>query len=125
MPWQVAVDRLYRLLQERRPEESISHKTMPSFEAHRAFVESHPYAHWYMIHAAHHIVGAVYLTHAREVGIGILIDHRHSGYARAALAELRRLHPGPLLANINPSNTKSLELFKSLGARLIQHTYEF
>lgn len=106
---------LYQLLAERRPEESISHRAMPTWAEHMAFVKSRPYAAWYVI-AAGDLVGACYLTHACEIGIGILREFRGNGYAKAAIAELMRLHPRPeYLANIAPRNLVSLKLFESIG----------
>ena len=40
---------LYELLAERNPEQNISHKAMPSFDEHCAFVASKPYQAWYLI----------------------------------------------------------------------------
>ena len=40
------------------------------------------------------------------------------------IAKLRELHPGPLLANVNPANAPSHKLWESLGGKIIQVTYE-
>lgn len=116
------VRRLYTLLAERTPEQSISHKAMPSFEAHSSFVWSSPYLCWYEI-VAMEPVGAIYVTHAREVGIHILKAHRHHHYATAALAALREEHPGRLWANVAPRNTASIEFFTKHG-KLRRLTYD-
>ena len=113
---------LYRLLSERTPEQSISHKDMPTFRDHCAFVRSKPYPYWYVIRDYSH-VGAVYLSKAREIGIGILREHQRKGYGRAAVLKLMDLYPGPFLANINPSNDASIAFWKSLGFTLKQVTY--
>jgi hypothetical protein len=42
---------LFDLLRERTPEQSISHKVMPTFDEHSAFYHSIPYAAWYAIKA--------------------------------------------------------------------------
>lgn len=139
----VAEKILYDLLIERTPEQSISHKEMPSYEQHQAFVRSQPYLAWYLIEEAEIIyrdgaspyaagiesgpvsyVGSVYLTRLREVGIFVFEQYKHSGYGTKALAEIRRLHPGRILANINPTNTESRLFFQKHGAKLIQLTYE-
>lgn len=113
---------LYEHLAERTPAQSISHKEMPTWLQHCAFIARRPYAAWYLVQSCN-IVGNIYLTERREVGIHIIGGVRGKGYGHEALGELRRLHPGPLLANINPTNEQSIAFFKRHGARLLQYTY--
>jgi len=128
---------LYELLQERPPEANISHRQMPSYEAHKAFVASRPYKAWYLIEDRPETyeaaffelqrlerVGSVALTRANEVAVAIFATHQRKGYAFRAVTLLRERHPGPLLANVAPGNTRSHALFLKLGARVIQHTYQ-
>lgn len=123
--FEVACVVLFQLLRQRRPQESISHKVMPEWEAHCAFVASRPYAAWYLIEGDGLYRGAVYLSKQREIGIGVLLAARKRGYAEAAIRELMRRHPGRFLANINPMNEASIWLFQKLGfsAEPIQITY--
>lgn len=114
---------LYRLLEERHPTQNISHKELPSIEEHITFVRSKPYLAWYYITTDVAIVGSIYLTRNREVGIGIIKAHQGKGYGTKALAELSRLHPGRMLANINPDNAASLAFFHSQGFKPLQVTY--
>lgn len=118
-----AIDILFRLLEEREPVESISHRGMPSFAQHCEFVRSRPYLAWYLIEADGEIVGATYLSHQREIGISIFLTHRRKGYARQAIKLLMERHPGRFLANVNPANRKSIELFASFGFNHLQNTY--
>lgn len=118
---QSAVDVLWHLLREREPYQSISHKKMPTVAEHKAFIASRPYTAWYLIDCGD-IVGATYLTERREVGISILRKFRGNGYGRTAVLEMLKLHPGPLLANINPSNRPSLDMFRDLGFVHVQNT---
>lgn len=119
-----SVGLLFNLLREREPHQNISHKRMPTWGEHCAFVMSRPYQHWYMFTSAGGILaGAVYLSKQREIGIGVLKAHRGQGLGKAAVQEIMRLHPGKFLANIAPHNEASANLFKSLGFGLIQHTY--
>lgn len=106
---------LYELLGERKPEESISHKRMPTWEEHCDFVRSRPYTAWYIIDIDSEPVGAVYLSRQREVGIGIFKRHRGKGYAKQAITELLEKYPGKVYANINPANGPSISLFRSLN----------
>lgn len=104
------------LLAERKANENISHRGMPGWDAHCAFVRSRPYPHWYWFETAKGApAGCVYLTRAREVGIGVLMEHRGQGLAVEAVTKVMRLHPGRFLANINPANNASLTLFRKLG----------
>ena len=118
-----AVDILYSLLAERRPEESISHTKLPSMADHRTFVYSHPYAVWYLIEQGHDYVGTTYLTKHDEIGIFVFKAHQRRGYGRRAVELLRQLHPGKHLWNVNPANLPSIELVEKLGGKIIQHTY--
>ena len=116
---------LHRLLEERTPDESISHKEMPTWEEHCAFIDSRPYEHWYLIEDGFPAVvyGSIYLTANREVGIFIFSHFRGLGFATKAIKLLRDKHPGRLLANVNPNNEPSKHLWESLGGEKIQVTY--
>ena len=118
---------LYELLKEREPEQSISHKQLPSFDEHVEFIDGFPYLVWYLIWTEHWAksVGAIYLTPQREIGIGIFKSERGKGYATEAVKMLMQLHPGRFLANINPENYASRMFFtEQFDAKLIQNTFE-
>ena len=117
-----AVDVLWQLLQERTPDQNISHRAMPTLAQHKAFIESRPYPAWYLIDCGH-LVGATYLTDRREIGIGILGRFKREGYGRSAIRMLMERHPGKFLANINPANRPSIDMFVDLGFNLLQATY--
>lgn len=121
-----AIDVCWQLLLERDPRESISHKKMPTWQEHTNFFHGHPYEAWYLIEADGQTRGACYLTHQREIGVGVLKQHRGHGYGSKAVEQLIRAHgPGRFLANINPANDKSIALFAKLGfTGPIQLTYE-
>ena len=61
---------LFDLLRERTPEQSISHKSLPTRIQHRMFIGSQPYKAWYLIEVSD-VVGAIYLTYYDEIGIFI------------------------------------------------------
>ena len=118
------VDILYNLLAERTPEQSISHREMPTKEQHTVFVDGEPYFCWYMIIIASQPVGSVYLTDQREIGIAIFKKHRGQGYAKQAVKDIIALHPGDFLANINPDNFASRMFFtENFRTERIQETY--
>lgn len=106
----------FSLLTEREPHENISHKGMPTWEQHCAYVYSRPHTAWYWFTSpAGFPAGCVYLSKQREIGVGVLKEHRGQGLATQAIQELMLLHPGRFLANINPANEASLALFRKLG----------
>jgi RimJ/RimL family protein N-acetyltransferase len=122
---QQRLDVLYNLLEEREPEQNISHKKMPTRKEHEAFVERHPYT-WYFICADENydiIYGSVYVTNKREVGIQIFNEYKNTGVATLALKQLMEIHEGTLYANINPDNAPSIKFFEKHGFKHIQNTY--
>jgi RimJ/RimL family protein N-acetyltransferase len=121
--WDYFIGPLYALLSERTPDQSISHRRMPTMEEHRAFVERKPYTKWYEILADGKSVGAIYLSNRNEIGVSIFLNQQRKGYGSAAVRELMALHPGPFLANINPKNEASIRMWESLGFKLLQVTY--
>lgn len=120
-----AADVLWQLLHERPPEANISHRRMPTLAQHAEFIASRPYFAWYLLDIGEDdFAGAVYLTSAREIGIGILKRFWGFGYGKMAVRLLLDKHPGKALANIAPRNFVSQAMFADLGFRLVQHTFE-
>jgi RimJ/RimL family protein N-acetyltransferase len=116
---------LYDLLKERDEATNISHKALPGYEIHCAFVDSQPYAAWYFIEINGHTAGACYLSKQDEIGVFIFKALQGFGYGgRAAKALIDGCGRRRYLANINPHNERSAELFSRMGFKLIQHTYE-
>ncbi len=121
-----AVDILYELLKERAPHVNISHRTMPTMEEHKAFVESTPYAAWYLIQVDDDYVGSIYLSRNDEIGVFIFAKYRGKGHGPGAIKMIMELHKrGRYLANINPANSESIRMFRRLGFKKLQLTYEF
>lgn len=117
---------LYKLLSERKPEESISHQRMPTFQEHCEFVDSQPYEGWYFILGPNQtIVGSCYLSKQNEVGCFVFHEHRNRNYGTNAVRELRMLHGHRrYVANVSPRNEASLAMFRRLGFKEIQRTFE-
>lgn len=117
---------LYRMLAERPEEARISHKEMPSWEQHVAFLASRPYDHWYFIDVEGNLVGNTYLTDRNEIGIHLSPPWRGKGIGGEAIDELCRMHYRPYyLANIAPGNQASISFFESKAFYLVQHTYRY
>lgn len=116
---------LFSLLGERTKGQSISHKKMPTWKQHVAFIKSKPYRAWYAIRIGELFVGSCYLTHQNEIGVSIFRAHQGRDYGPDAVKRLMKRHgKRRYLANINPNNGRSIAMFKKLGFGLIQHTYE-
>lgn len=128
----IAMSVAYQLLCERESHENISHRKMPTWQEHLAFVGSKPYPEWWAILVdsespdCFEMPGCLYVTDRNEIGVGILKTYRRRGIAEAALRFLidpRKTRP--LLANINPANNASIALFAKLGfGGPVQVTYE-
>lgn len=116
---------LYKLLEEREPRVNISHRAMPTWKQHLAFVARRPYVAWYLIKSGRDYVGAIYLTARNEIGVFILAQSRGLGLGPRAVRLLIGRHGRRrYLANINPRNGQSARTFRKMGFRLIQQTYE-
>ena len=53
---------LYILLEERPTYANISHKQLPSYDQHKAFVNSNPYDIWFVLWNDNSRVGSIYKT---------------------------------------------------------------
>ncbi len=116
------IEFLYGLLGEREDHVNISHKKMPTFEEHEAFVKSEPYEAWYIMLDDDDFVGSVYLTDRREVGIFISKLHQGMRYGSEALAFMEKTHGLPIYANISVNNPGSVAFFRSKGFTPLQIT---
>jgi RimJ/RimL family protein N-acetyltransferase len=120
----IAPPLLYKLLEEREPSMNISHRAMPTWPEHCKFIAGQPYSAWYLIKSEGAYIGAVYLTRSNEIGVGILVRWRGLGFGPRAVRALMRKHGRRrYLANINPLNKQSIEMFQHMGFLLIQQTY--
>lgn len=135
-PDRAALGFLYELVKLRSSEPlvNISHKALPTWDEHVAFVESHPFRAWEIVcDDAGRMIGYVSITARNEIGIVLMPEARGKGIGRAAVQDFLTRHPplpavpgerdGRLLANINPKNKRSIALFNDLGFRPIQVTY--
>jgi len=104
---------------------------MPTWEEHLEFIRSggdHPvfknhwYEAWYIIQNE---VGMIFLTCLNEIGIFLMPEYQGRGIAWKAIESLMALHPKPCyLANIAPTNHKSIKFFQKHGFKNIQNTYK-
>lgn len=116
---------LYDLLKERDPSANISHKEVPPFFQHLAFINSRPYAVWDLIELDGKPIGSVYLTADDEIGIFLSKENHYKGLGRKALLLFMSQNPRTkYLANISPKNHFSQQFFHGLGFKCIQFTYQ-
>lgn len=128
-----AVGILYQLLEERPPENRISHESMPTREEHERFVESHPFPHWYLIDNAGVYVGSIEVTDRNEIGVALLQPFQKKGFAYQALTMFLANHQplpaipairnGKWLANIATRNEASKDFFSRMGFKPLQETW--
>lgn len=111
---------LYDLLAEREDHQNISHKKMPIWEGHIAFIKSNPYKEWFVINEN---MGVVYITQLNEVGLQIKKEFQRKGLGSEVLKHLRKTYP-KLLFNVNPDNQKAINFLNKNGInKIIQVTY--
>lgn len=107
---------LYKLLQERKPHQNISHKEMPSYENHQKFIRSEPYKEHWLVYNGKLPVGSIYLSKNNEIGIFIFEEFHGKGWGTKALNFVMKRHKKDnLFANIAPNNHKSINFFKRHG----------
>lgn len=128
---------LYRLMQERSHEDdsftNISHRKLPSWDEHIAFVEREFYRFWWLIEADGQFIGSLSVTWNNEIGIVLFKRFRGRGYGKTALRTLlEMIKPLPALpserrggwvAHVHPKNEISVGMFGSFGFKLAQQTY--
>ena len=115
---------LYVLLEERPAYANISHKQMPTYEQHNAFVGSNPYDVWFIIWNDNIRVGCIYKTKPGEIGIFVKKEFQHKGIAKTTIPMIYTIGSKNNLANVSPQNPKSITMFEKLGFKHIQNTYQ-
>ena len=116
---------LFKLLQDRKPNVSISHKKMSTYSQHIEFIESKPYEKWYIVLLDEKNIGSTYLSKNDEIGISLIEEMQGKGMGRRILELIIEKNPrNRYLANINPNNSRSVRFFEKNGFKLIQHTFE-
>jgi RimJ/RimL family protein N-acetyltransferase len=129
---------LYEILRERSSEKdqnvNISHKLLPTWAEHVAYVAKRPYRYWYLVYNQGSPVGTCYLTKLNEIGVFIFNQARGRGFGFKSVAALVQNHTplpetkgkrsGSFIANINPKNSRSIKLFEKLGFTQKQIIYE-
>ena len=115
---------LYELLKQREGRVNISHRSIPTSTEHRDYIENHSYQSWSIIWVENNRVGNIYLTQRDEIGIFIDNKFQGRGYGSQALKQfMEKNGKKRYLANINPTNYKSIQFFGKHGFIHIQNTY--
>ena len=115
---------LFELLKQREGTVNISHKSLPDWEEHLQYLKKHNYQSWDIIWVENTRVGNIYLTKNDEIGIFIDKNFQSQGHGSVALEEfMKKNGKKRYLANINPTNYKSIQFFGKHGFTHIQNTY--
>ena len=115
---------LYELLKQREGRVNISHRSLPTLTEQRDYIENHSYQSWDIILVDNNKVGNIYLTQRDEIGIFLDKKFQSKGYGSIAITEfMKKNGKKRYLANINPTNYKSIQFFGKHGFVHIQNTY--
>ena len=115
---------LYELLKQREGQVNISHSSLITWEEHLDYIKNQSYKSWDIIWVENNRVGNIYLTQRDEIGIFIDKKFQGSGYGSQALKQfMEKNGKKRYLANINPTNYKSIQFFGKHGFIHFQNTY--
>jgi RimJ/RimL family protein N-acetyltransferase len=115
---------LYELLKQREGSVNISHRSTPEWETHVEYIKNNSYQAWDIILIDGNKVGNIYLTEKDEIGIFIDKRFQSKGYGSIAIEKfMKKNGKKRYLANINPTNYKSIQFFGKHGFLHIQNTY--
>jgi hypothetical protein len=123
------IDALYSLLAHRR--HNISHQELPTLEAHRRFVASHPYRAWYLIQLHTHFIGTAYLTDHNTIGVSLpssdiqemMAAIRFMSTHHDPLPAIRSVRPAIFHVNVPTGDLSLQKALTELGAIVVQNTY--
>jgi len=115
---------LFDLLKQREEIVNISHKSLPTWEEHVEFIKNNTYQSWDIIWVDDVRIGNIYLSDRDEIGIFLDKKSQSNGYGSIAINEfMKKNGKKRYLANINPTNYKSIQFFGKHGFIHIQNTY--
>jgi len=115
---------LFDLLKQREGIVNISHKSLPTWEEHVEFIKNNTYQSWDIIWVDNVRIGNIYLTDRDEIGIFLDKKFQSNGYGSIAINEfMKKNGKKRYLANISPTNYKSIQFFGKHGFTHIQNTY--
>ena len=115
---------LYELLKQREGKVNISHSSLITWEEHLDYIKNHSYKSWDVIWVENNRVGNIYLTQRDEIGIFLDKKFQSKGYGSIAITEfMKKNGKKRYLANISPTNYKSIQFFGKHGFIHIQNTY--
>ena len=115
---------LFDLLKQRQGIVNISHKSLPTWEEHIEYIKNNTYQSWDIIWVDNVRIGDIYLTDRDEIGIFLDKKSQSNGYGSIAINEfMKKNGKKRYLANINPTNYKSIQFFGKHGFIHIQNTY--
>lgn len=120
---ELGIPALWNVLLEREPYQCIRMSEMPSYIKHEQYIRGKPYVGWYLIYVDDEMIGHVNVSCERKLGIFLFEECTGREMGKEAIRLLRKLHPGTLLAEVNPANARSLKFFAKMG-KVAYITYE-
>ena len=117
---------LYELLKTRNY--VISHRSLPSFEKHRNFVQNHPYLQWFLLLNQSNYVGSFYLKKDNSIGLnlteyskenlGACLDFINNNFFPKEPEP--SMVPNYFYVNISYLNEEALSALQQLGLKPLQ-----
>lgn len=123
----------WQLMKYRPEERCISHRAMPDWDDHCAFVDDPPYLAWYVVAVDGQPAGTVYLTHPAgqslagdEIGLDLFPRFIDEAVVGSVVDELMELHPRKrYLWNVATLDDEMKRIVQQLGFWIVQETYEW
>ena len=124
------IELLYSLLQKRT--HTISHTRLPTFEAHKKFVEGNPYRYWYIIKYSIQAIGSFYIKKDNAIGLNLI--KTEAFFVEQILDYVRKnFEPNPEELSITPSyfyinvpekNKKLISILEALREKRLQVSFK-
>ena len=122
---------LFELLKTRSRKNSISHRTLPTFKQHKAFVQARPYRYWFIIEVSGLFSGATYITKTNSVAIHLINNNKkiYEEVLSFIIKNIEPLKPLPSIrgkdytVNLSTKNNIYSKVIISLGGKKVQDTY--
>lgn len=121
---------LYDLLKKRI--HSISHSTIPNYDAHTKFVKHHPYRKWYLVKLENDYFGSFYIKNDNSIGLNLnqvdreivmsCIKFIHTGFRPRR--EFASMVPNYFYINIPSTNIVLIKVMQSLSFPKLQISFK-
>ncbi|MEX3011077.1 hypothetical protein [Hoeflea sp. TYP-13] len=130
VPTDDQIQTLYELLVSRK--HGISHKHIPVFAEHIAFVRDHPYRAWLLVRESETCLGSVYVHKDNTIGVNIDEERVVDCFEEVLNKVLKSYQPLPpvksvrnahFMINAAPTNRALISALENSGFSVAQVTY--